>query len=74
MTQNRVIQCNYCGKEYQFSGEVLKHDLLHVKKQWGYFSKKDGIIHEFYMCEDCYDKWLENFAIPPSKKNAAELM
>ena len=73
MIQNRVIQCNYCGKEYRFSGEVLKHDLLHVKKQWGYFSNKDGILHSFVICEKCYDKMIDSFVIPPEITEVHEL-
>lgn len=74
MNENTTRNCNCCGKQFTASGNTLKKDMLHVKKQWGYFSKKDGIIHEFFVCEECYDKWLENFVIPPEIKNATELL
>ncbi len=74
MNENTSITCNCCGKRFLASGNTVEKDLLHVKKQWGYFSKKDGIIHDFFVCEECYDTWLENFAIQPEIKNATELL
>ena len=72
MEKKKEIICNSCGKQYGNVDKVIKHDFLSVKKQWGYFSKKDGRIEEFLICEECYDKWVEGFAIPPTKKTATE--
>ncbi len=79
MEQKRTIQCSCCGKQFIVEPAVeertvIEKDFLHIRKQWGYFSKRDGIIHEFDVCEECYDKWLENFAIPPDNKKATELI
>lgn len=74
MEANKKICCNCCGKEYEGKGTVVEADFLDVKKQWGYFSKKDGIVHEFSVCEICYDKWLEKFAIFPEERKATELI
>lgn len=74
MKGNTTVMCNCCGKQFAASGNLIEEDMLHVRKQWGYFSKKDGLIYEFLVCEDCYDKWLENFVIPPEIKNATELL
>ena len=41
---------------------------LHVEKSWGYFSGKDGEIHSFDLCESCYDLLVQDFQIPPEKK------
>ena len=43
------------------------------KKQWGYFSKRDGEIHSFLLCEDCYDEMVKKFVIPPMVTEATEL-
>ncbi len=74
MEEKKSIVCNCCGKRFSASTNVIEKDFLCVKKQWGYFSKKDGVIDEFFVCESCYDKWLENFVIPPNKKMATELL
>ena len=76
MEAKKVIQCNCCGKQFtvnETEKTILEKEFLHVRKQWGYFSNKDGIIHEFDVCEECYDKWLENFVIPPENRKATEL-
>lgn len=72
MSTNMV--CNCCGKSFAVLNEIPQEDFLHIKKQWGYFSKRDGMIHEFLVCEECYEKWLENFVIPPDEKQATELL
>lgn len=77
MESRKIVQCNCCGKQFTVDGTertIIEKEFLHIKKQWGYFSNKDGIIHEFDVCEECYDRWLENFVIPPEKRKATELM
>ncbi len=68
------IFCNMCGKKQKTESDILMEDTLSVTKQWGYFSKKDGEIHHFCLCEDCYDKWIENFVIPVEKKHTVEYL
>ena len=49
---------------------VVGHDHLghgasvETEKDWGYFSKKDGICHAFDLCEECVKKLEEGFCIP----------
>ena len=43
---------------------VSTEDFLHVEKDWGYFSKKDGMCHAFDLCEECVKKLEEGFCIP----------
>jgi ribosomal-protein-alanine N-acetyltransferase len=45
-----------------------------VEKGWGYFSKKDGERHSFDLCEHCYDKIIETFALPVEAAEATELL
>ena len=49
------IYCNVCGKKLFVEKGILKEDAFEAKKQWGYFSKKDGMLHSFVVCEKCYD-------------------
>ena len=63
-TKRQEIICNCCKKIIQEKSQIPRTDFLHVEKEWGYFSKKDGEIQEFDLCEACYDKWVESFQIP----------
>ncbi len=70
-TGQQEIICNCCKKVIQ--GQKAPYaEFLHVQKQWGYFSNKDGEKQEFDVCEACYDKWLESFQIPAKKTEVTE--
>ena len=43
-------------------------------QQFGYFSNKDGIRHSFDLCEECYDKLIEGFAVEVTKEEVQELL
>ena len=62
------IICNKCGKEILVENGVAEADMLSVQKRWGYFSNKDNDVHEFDLCEECYDKRIATFAIPIERK------
>ena len=38
------IYCNSCGKKIETTDNIKREDYLSIKKEWGYFSKKDGEI------------------------------
>jgi ribosomal-protein-alanine N-acetyltransferase len=61
--------CNGCGREMN----RREQDFLHVQKEWGYFSNKDLEFHEFYLCEDCYDKLLSVLEIPVKIEEVTEV-
>lgn len=64
LQKNAEIYCNQCGKKLEKCGKVSTEDFLHVEKDWGYFSKKDGMCHAFDLCEECVKKLEEGFRIP----------
>lgn len=64
MRKKSEIICNKCGKKVKFIDGNLKEDFCQIKKEWGYFSKKDMMVHKFNLCEECYDKIVEGFTIP----------
>ncbi|MFW5630292.1 hypothetical protein [Acetivibrio ethanolgignens] len=66
------MKCNQCGKELKIENGILKEDCLQVKKEWGYFSRKDLQIDEICLCESCYDKWIAGFVLPVKKKKQTE--
>ena len=73
-TENGTILCNCCKKMIQEEGIISQTESLHVEKQWGYFSQKDGEKQEFDICEACYDRWTASFQIPVKKQEATELV
>ena len=64
MSNIDVIVCNKCGKRVEYIDGILKEDFCHVKKEWGFFSKKDLKVHSFNLCEECYDQLVEGFRVP----------
>lgn len=68
------MKCNVCGKEIKVENGIIEEGVLSADKVWGYFSEKDGQIHSFDICEDCYDKWIKTFKIPVEIEQAKELI
>lgn len=66
--------CNMCGKRIRIEAGIPKEDFVVLEKQWGFFSQKDGEIHQICLCEDCYDKWIRTFTIPPKVKETTEYL
>ncbi len=58
------IICNKCGKEIIVRNGMSEEEVLSVNKRWGYFSNKDNELHEFDLCEKCYDQIVSEFLIP----------
>ncbi len=70
--RNRLI-CNGCGRVLKYDNGILREDVFEGRKQWGYFSRRDGEIHSFLLCEECYDKMVGQFVVPPEVEEATEL-
>lgn len=71
--QEKII-CNCCKKIISEGKDISTVDYLHVEKEWGYFSKKDGQIQEFDLCEDCYDAWIKSLQIPVTFREVTEFV
>ena len=39
-----------------------------------YFSEKDGQIHHFDLCEECYDELVSGFKIPVDREEQIEFL
>lgn len=68
------VICNACGKKINVKNEVMKEEVLHVEKHWGYFSKQDGEAQKFDVCESCYKQIISGFVIPVEKDELKELV
>ncbi len=69
----KELRCNGCGKLLKVENGILKEDVFEGKKQWGYFSERDGEIHSFLLCEACYNEMIKKFALMPEVTEATEL-
>lgn len=70
----KTIYCNKCKKEIKITRGIIEEDVYHGEKEWGYFSNKDGQIHGFDLCEDCYDELVSQFQIPVNTKKKKEFL
>ena len=68
------IVCNKCGKKIKVEKGIPCEDFIHVCKNWGYFSKKDGKAQKCVICEDCVEKMVEEFVIPSHLYDVTEFL
>lgn len=68
------VVCNRCQKELKVENGYLKEGCFQGNAVFGYFSKKDGIRHQFDLCEECYDKMVKQFAVPVTEMPENELL
>ncbi len=67
------VLCNCCGRELAMEGRHVAEGVMHVCKDWGFFSEKDLVRHEFDICEHCYDKMTAEFQIPVTEREVLEV-
>ena len=68
------VICNRCGREMKVVGGILQEGVFEASVLWGYFSDRDGERHSFDLCEECYDKLIEGFAVEVTKEEVQELL
>lgn len=73
MKNTDEMVCNVCARKLRMENGILMEDAFEAKKQWGFFSKKDTLLHSFVICEACYDEMVSHFAIPPRAEEVTEL-
>ncbi len=68
------VLCNQCGRKLKVEDGYLKEGCFTADAAFGYFSRKDGIRHQFDLCEDCYDKMISRFKVPVEADEETELL
>ncbi len=58
------VICNQCGKVIKSKNGMHQEEVCSVHKAWGYFSDKDMEVHDFDLCESCYDRLIAGFKVP----------
>ena len=64
--EERVVGviCNKCGETIDSTWGGNHAQLF---ADWGYGSKKDGLMEESQICEKCYDEFTDSFIHPPTE-------
>ena len=44
------VICNGCGKELKIENEIVREGCFAADVRFGYFSRKDGLRHNPYVC------------------------
>ncbi|MBO5093466.1 MAG: hypothetical protein J6C33_03795 [Lachnospiraceae bacterium] len=70
----REAYCNCCGRKLNVRNGILEEGCVGIETPFGYFSRRDGQVHRFDLCEDCYDKWTAAFRIPVEIEEKTELL
>lgn len=75
-TKKKLIgmRCNKCGKLISVDNGIINQGVFTVTYGWGYFSEKDGQVHEFDLCEECYDEYTKTFLIPIDVEERNEIV
>ena len=74
MRENFAVVCNKCRKAMEVEGGIVKEGIFEAEYRFGFFSNKDGEVHSFDLCEDCYDQITADFLIPPDVKEVTEVL
>ena len=74
MRKGKCLFCNVCGIELKIERGILKEGVFEATQEWGFFSDKDLEIHQFDICERCYDKMIDSFVIPVTIKKKKEYL
>ena len=69
-----TVICNCCGKKLAVREGIVREGVLRVDHAWDYFSEKDGEVHHFDICEECYDQLVRTFKIPLDRDEVLELL
>ena len=66
------IRCNMCGRKIIFGEKQDNEDYLLIRKEWGYFSRKDGKRYTIRMCEECFDRFVDDCVVSPEIDDVTE--
>ena len=72
--QVEAVICNCCGKRLVVDKGIVREGVIGIDHAWDYFSEKDGQVHHFDLCENCYDEIISGFRISVEKELAAEMI
>ena len=72
--QLETVFCNLCGKKIAVKEGIVREGAAMFDHAWDYFSEKDGEVHHWDMCEECYDNLLGQFRVEPDVEEQVEFI
>lgn len=68
------VVCNRCGKKLAVKEGLLREERRILMWHGTIFRRKDGEVHHFDLCEECYDGVTREFLIEADKEERTELL
>ncbi len=68
------VVCNMCQRHLKVENGILKEGCCSIEQHFGYFSKRDGQMEKFDLCEECYEKLTKVLKIPAETEEMKELL
>lgn len=70
----KSVVCNCCGKKMVVENGILREGAMTINHAWDFFSEKDGEIHHWDICEECYDNMVNQFKIEMEVEERVEFI
>lgn len=68
------MKCDCCGRLLKVKNGIVMEGVFSIDYSWGYFSSKDGEIDSVDLCEECFDRIIEENNISIRKADNTELL
>jgi len=72
--QLETLICNCCGKKLVVEEGIVREGAISIDHEWDFFSEKDGEVHHWDLCEECYDQLISQFRIAPDVEEQVEFV
>lgn len=69
-----TLICNGCGKKLVVERGIVREGVFSVDHTWDFFSEKDGEIHHWDLCEECYDAVTAQFRVEEEVEERVEFI
>ena len=66
--------CNRCGRKLAVRNGIMREGVFSSDHAWDFFSEKDGEVHHFDLCEECYDEVTGEFRVAVEVEEEIEML
>ena len=66
--------CNRCGRKLAVRNGIVREGVFSSDHAWDFFSEKDGEVHHFDLCEECYDEVTGEFRVAVEVEEEIEML
>lgn len=68
------VICNRCGRKLAVRNGIVREGVFLSDHAWDFFSEKDGEVHHFDLCEECYDEVTGEFRVAVEVEEEIEML